>query len=165
MRRTFAFLISGLAIAFAATAVSSAAEPTADTKATSHLQDALDKRFTDSMNGVTMIGHSASGSLKDGKSLPEERYGIESVTKMEGDKWLFKARLQVEGQDLTLPIPLKVLWAGDTPVITLEDVSIPGFGTFSAHVLITGHTYAGTWSHGEGGGEIFGRIEKTEAKK
>jgi hypothetical protein len=147
-----------LAIANIPTAIAADAADKAPTKAE------LEKRFTDSMNGVTLIGHYTTGQLENGKELPEDRYGISKVTKLKGDTWLFEARIQVEGHDLTLPIPLKVLWAGDTPVITLDDATIPGLGTFSVRLLIDGHRYAGTWSHGDSGGQMFGRIEKTDAK-
>jgi hypothetical protein len=165
MRRSSALLIPALSLVFAATAAGlSAAEPAAPAKETAPTKADLEKRFANAMSGVTMIGHYVTGSLEKGKDLPEDRYGIESVSKIQGDMWLFKARIQVEGQDLTLPIPLKILWAGDTPVITLDETSIPGLGTFSARVLIHGHNYAGTWRHGEEGGQMFGRIEKAEAK-
>ena len=49
-------------------------------------------------------------------------------------------------------------WAGDTPVISLTDASVPGLGTFSARVLFYEDRYAGTWSHGDVGGNQFGRI-------
>jgi len=52
------------------------------------------------------------------------------------------------------------LWSGNTPVITLDNLWIPGMGTFSARVLIHQGRYAGTWSHGDKGGHLFGRIEK-----
>lgn len=165
MRRTSAVLSSTLAIIFiVAAAQLPAAEPAAPADKAAPTKAELEKRFTDSMNGATMVGHYVTGELEKGKDLPEDRYGIESVTKIKDDMWLFKARIEVEGQDITLPIPLKVLWAGDTPVITLDDLSLPGLGTFSARVLIHGHNYAGTWSHGEEGGQMFGRIEKSGDK-
>jgi hypothetical protein len=33
-------------------------------------------------------------------------------------------------------------------------------GTFSAHVVIDGNKYAGTWSHGNVGGHLYGKITK-----
>lgn len=160
MRHTFALLSLASAISIIAIASSRAAENAdkAPTKAE------LEKRFEQSISGATLVGHYVTGSLEKGKDLPEDRYTIESVSKIKGDMWLFKARIEVEGQDVTLPIPLKVLWAGDTPVITLDELSLPGLGTFSARVLFHGHNYAGTWSHGNEGGQMFGRIEKPAAK-
>ena len=49
-------------------------------------------------------------------------------------------------------------WAGKTPVITLDNVTIPGLGTFSSRVVIDGALYAGTWQHDAVGGHMFGRI-------
>ena len=65
-----------------------------------------------------------------------------------------------------LPLPLPVEWAGDTPVITVNDVAIPGFGTFSARVMFYDDHYAGYWSHtGEEdhGGHLFGLIRPADA--
>ena len=160
MRRTFAILMSALALAFVSTASrSSAAEPTdkAPTKAE------LEKQFADSLTGATMVGHYVTGKLEKGKSAGRSLRACQSL-EGQGRHVAVRPRIQVEGQDLTLPIPLTVLWAGNTPVITLDETSIPGLGTFSARVLIHGHNYAGTWSHGNEGGQMFGRIEKTAAK-
>jgi hypothetical protein len=68
-------------------------------------------------------------------------------------------------KDVTVPIPLEIKWAGDTPVITLTDLAIPGLGTFTARVLIYDDRYAGTWQHGKVGGSLFGKIEKIEKTK
>ena len=48
----------------------------------------------------------------------------------------------------------------DAPVISLDNLTIPGLGTFSAHVVIDGKNYAGTWKHGKAGGHMCGLIEK-----
>ncbi len=124
----------------------------------------LEKRFSELLTGATLVGHYTEGEVDPKKPLPEDRYTINELTKQEGDMWLFKAHVKVEGFDVTLPIPLKVLWAGDTPVITLDDVALPGLGTFSARVLFHGHQYAGTWSGGGHSGQLFGRIERGEGQ-
>ena len=67
--------------------------------------------------------------------------------------------------DLTVPVPVQVKWAGNTPVITVEKVAIPGLGTFSARVLLDGVRYAGTWSHDDKGGHLFGVIERDGDEK
>ena len=66
--------------------------------------------------------------------------------------------------DLTVPVPVQVKWAGKTPVITVDKVSIPGLGTFSARVLLDNDRYAGTWSHDEKGGHLFGEILPADKK-
>jgi len=100
-----------------------------------------------------------------GKQAPphEESYTIRSVKKMsQGDYWLFTARIKYGKHDVTLPMPIPVKWAGDTPVISLDKLTLPGLGTFSAHVVIDGDKYAGTWLHGEVGGHMFGTITKAK---
>jgi len=62
--------------------------------------------------------------------------------------------------DLTVPVPVQVKWAGETPVITVDGAKIPGLGTFSTRVLLDGARYAETWSHDEKAGHLFGVIER-----
>jgi hypothetical protein len=59
-------------------------------------------------------------------------------------------------------LPLNVKWAGDTPVITLTDFTIPGLGPCGARVVIHNDKYAGTWTHGNASGHMFGVIKKIE---
>lgn len=138
-----------------------AAEPAAKTPTKAELE----KQFEESMHNVVMSGHYTKGDDISGKDLPEDHYHIAKVTKLKDDTWVFDARIEVEGQDITLPVPLKVLWAGNTPVITLDEFTIPGLGTFSARILILGDRYAGVWTHGDGGGQMFGQIEKETKDK
>jgi hypothetical protein len=119
----------------------------------------LEKRFEETMSGATLIGTFTVTGQAD-KKLNEEKYTLNRVKKIEGDKWEFVSRIQYGGHDLTVPLTLDVKWAGDTPVITLTDLPVPGFGTFTARVLIFRDEYAGTWSGGDHGGHLFGRIVK-----
>jgi hypothetical protein len=92
----------------------------------------------------------------------DEKYRISSVRKVAGNKWLFNARVMYDGKDLPVPIPLTVVWAGDTPVVTLTDLTIPSVGTFTARVLFYRGEYAGTWSGHGNGGQLWGKIVKGE---
>ena len=116
------------------------------------------RRFTESMAGVTLVGHSTRTN-REGLSK-EERYIIEKVTHLTGDTWLFQTRLKYDDRDIPVPFPVTVKWAGDTPVITLTDLSIPGVGTYTARVVLYRDQYAGTWSAKSVGGQLFGRIVK-----
>jgi len=122
-------------------------------------QAALEREFEETMSGATLIGTFTVTGQTD-KKLNEEKYTIESVKKIAGEKWQFKSRIQYGTHDLTVPLALDVKWAGDTPVITLTDMPVPGFGTFTSRVLIFRNEYAGTWSGGDHGGHLFGRIVK-----
>jgi hypothetical protein len=119
-------------------------------------QDELDRKFVEMMKGVTLVGRSTR--LSDEKIIGEERYVIEGVSKVAGDTWLFRSRLQYGGRDIPLPLPVTIKWAGDTPVITLTDVAIPGMGAYTARVILYRDQYAGTWSGKNEGGQIFGKI-------
>ncbi len=116
------------------------------------------------MKGVRFTGF----FTVDGSDRPpsEETYEIHSVQKFgEEDLWIFTARIKYGKKDVTLPMPLPVKWVGDVPVITMQDLNIPGLGTFSAHVVIDGQKYAGTWSHGKVGGHLYGKISKIDKSK
>ena len=96
--------------------------------------------------------------------LEREEYAITGAVKLgNGDYWALTSRIKYGDVDLTVPVPVQVKWAGDTPVITVDSVKIPGLGTFSARVLLDGARYAGTWSHDEKGGHLFGVIERAAA--
>lgn len=104
-------------------------------------------------------------SLIEGGELGPEReetYRIMSVAKVAGDLWIITARIQYAGRDITAPVPLRVRWAGDTPVLVVDNVPIPGSGTYSARVMIFGDTYAGSWTGGERGGLMNGLIQRQE---
>jgi hypothetical protein len=122
----------------------------------------LDKKFAEDMSGVVFAG--SYSVTRGGKETPAEmeKYTITRVTKSKDDYWIFAARIQYGKRDITIPMSLQVKWAGDTPVITLTDLTIPGLGTFTSRVLIYGDRYAGTWQHGKTGGHLWGRIEKVE---
>ena len=120
----------------------------------------LEKKFQEMMTGVTLVGNSTRFN-KEGLFGPE-RYRIDKVSKIAGDTWMIQARMQYGTHDLPIPVPVAIKWAGDTPVITLTDLTIPGAGTFTARVLLYRGRYAGTWSAKDHGGELFGAIVPTK---
>ena len=119
-------------------------------------QDELDRKFEARMKGATLVGRSSR--THNDKISSEERYLIEGVSKLTGDTWLFRSRFQYAGKDIPLPVPVAIKWAGDTPVITLDKLSIPGMGSFSARIVLDQDQYAGTWNSEKGGGQMFGKI-------
>ena len=74
--------------------------------------------------------------------------------------WKFEARIQYNQKDVPVAMALPVKFAGDTPVISLTNFAVPGFGSFTARVLIYGDAYAGTWGDATHGGKLFGKIVK-----
>ena len=116
----------------------------------------LEKKFEQQLSGATLTGQFTS----NGKIGGEDKYTISKVSKVTGETWLFQVRVQYGTHDVTVPIPLTVKWAGDTPMVTLTDLSIPGLGTYTARVLFYKDGYAGTWSGKNHGGALFGKIVK-----
>ena len=119
-----------------------------------------EQRFQEMFSGVTLTGHFTITGGEDSDTLREEKYTITKVTKLSGDYWLFFARIQYGGKDVTVPLKLEVKWAEDTPIITLTDLELPNLGTFTARVVIYRGQYAGMWSSGKHGGHMFGIITK-----
>jgi hypothetical protein len=135
--------------------------PAADVKASDD-EAARFAAFTKAMTNVKLVGRFTIAGDDDKDPIRDE-YTISSVVKVgEADLWIVSARIRYGSVDLTVPVPVEVKWAGKTPVITLDNVTIPGLGTFSSRVVIDGPLYAGTWQHDAVGGHMFGKIVPVE---
>jgi adenosylhomocysteine nucleosidase len=131
-----------------------------DTPSEKYTLTPSEQRFQEMLSDVTLVGHFTITGQENGNKLQEEKYTIIKVTRLSGDYWLFLARIQYGGKDVTVPLPLEVKWADDTPVITLTDRRLPRLGTYTARVLIYRGQYAGTWSSDKHGGHLFGSVIK-----
>ena len=121
-------------------------------------QEELEKQFAETMSGATLVGRFTVIEDKTEQPLKEDRYTLGTVKKLPNGLWSFETRIQYGDHDVKVPLALEVKWAGDTPVITLTDVLVPGLGTFTSRVLVYRGWYAGTWSGANHGGHMFGRI-------
>ena len=119
-----------------------------------------ERRFAERMQNVTMVGFFTVTGREDRLARPD-RYDITSVEKVGEDRWRFNARMRHDDFDVTLPVTVTMRWVDDTPMILLTDMTIPGLGTFTARLFFHGDRYSGTWQHGNFGGHMFGRVEKT----
>ncbi|MBX7074547.1 MAG: hypothetical protein K1X71_15500 [Pirellulales bacterium] len=142
------------------------AEPANTTPAASATptQEELFKQFEEKLSGAQLVGYFTESGKESDNPLKADKYTIEKVKKLKDDFWLFEARIQYDGKDTKVPMPLEVKWAGDTPVVTLTKVFVPGLGTFTARVLFYGDEYAGTWSAADHGGHMFGKIVRPDAE-
>jgi hypothetical protein len=141
-------------------AVPVAAQPKPETSSAPDRRE-LEKKFQESLSGATLVGSYTVVGQTENKPPKAERYTIVRVGRL-GELWLLHARIQYGDKDVTVPIPLRVEWAGDTPVITMTDQTIPGLGTFTARVMFYRGQYAGTWQHDAVRGQMFGVIEKAK---
>ncbi len=163
MRRFSLFaLAAALSIVFSfARADEPKAKPAAASEKPATDRATLIKQFEEQMSGATLVGYFTTNGQEQKTDLKEEKYLLKSVKKLpNGDYWLFEYQYGDGGK--AIPLPLEIKWAGDTPVITLTDLKIPGVGTFTARVLFYRDEYAGTWSASDHGGKLFGRIVKEE---
>jgi hypothetical protein len=119
------------------------------------------------LSGSRFVGHfTVDADPQDKEAKPtfeREEYEIKRATKLPaGNLWLIEARIHYGEHDVTVPIPIPIEWAGETAVISVNKLNIPGLGTFDARVVIDGKRYAGTWQHDGVGGHLFGSIERAE---
>jgi hypothetical protein len=133
----------------------------------------LEREFAETLTGATLRGvwqMTGENGLTGDEALTEpkpESYHITSAVKMSDNYWMISARIEVGDKNVTVPVPVRVEWAGDTPVITLDDVPVPTMGTYSARVMFHRGFYSGTWlSNAKNyGGVMAGRVLKESEKK
>ena len=128
--------------------------------------------FAESMQNVRLRGRFTT-RLPDGTeraSRPDE-YAIASIEPFgrTGNRYTVNAaiiyrRADDEAINLTVPVVVEIDAAGPTPVLSVRDLSIPLLGSdFGACLLFDGDQYAGTWSHGDVGGAMYGRVLRGNA--
>jgi hypothetical protein len=128
----------------------------------SELESALAKM----LSGATLEGSfTSTGAGSDPTRLAREKYTLGAVKKVSGDVWQIPARIQYGDKDVAIPIMLPIHWAGDTPVVTVDNLALPGFGAVSARVIFFDGHYAGYWKHGAHGGHLFGVIHPAGVEK
>lgn len=123
-----------------------------------------EKKLVEFLSGAKLIGKFTI----DGKKTPPktEAYTISKCEKLpKPDMYRLTARIKYGDIDQEVPLEIKILWAGRTPVMTLDNFWIPGMGTFGARVLFHGDRYTGTWQHDEVGGHMFGKVEVAKKKE
>lgn len=129
-------------------------------------QEELEAKFKELLTNATLSGRWApikNGALGEEK---EDKYAIVSVGKVNGDSWVVNARMRYGGREFVAPFPVKVRWAGDTAVLIVDNLQMPGGqNSYSARVMFYDKTYAGTWSGGGHGGMLSGLITNEKQEK
>lgn len=123
-------------------------------------REELERRFSELMSNAVLDGQWRLVS-DDGKLGDEhvEKYTLGAVRKVEGDAWRIEARIQYGSKDVgVIPVPVEVRWAGDTPVICVTKLWIPGLGSYTARVTVYDGFYAGIWSAPDHGGLMSGVV-------
>ena len=122
----------------------------------------LERQFTERMQSVVLVGNFTVDGRETRGGSPE-RYELSQVAKVDEDRWRFDVHMVYGNVDATLPVVVPIVWAGDTPMVTITDFSIPTLGTFTARVMFYDDRYAGSWQHGQYGGLMYGVIEPMDA--
>ena len=122
-----------------------------------------DEKLTAALKSTVWTGSFTVDGKK--QKLHEESYEIDrAMPTGNDDYWVITATIKYGERNISLPVPIQVKWAGDTPVLTCDELFLPPLGTFDARVLIHEGHYAGTWKHGDKGGHLFGVIQKKPAE-
>lgn len=142
-----------------------AAKPAKETKSKKPTQEEMEAKFIATMTNATMSGRWCL--IKDGKLTPEkeDKYTIVSVKKNENNSWIINSRIEYGGFNMVVPVPVKMAWADDTPVIVVNNMGIPGGNKYSARVLVFEDSYAGTWSGPGLQGLLNGMITRTPVEE
>jgi hypothetical protein len=123
------------------------------------------------LSNAALVGHftvtgedKGDDAAQEKSNLKKERYELGEVKHLGSNQWLIQSRIKYGDHDVTVPLTLPIRWAGDTPMICLDEMPIPGLGTFTARVMIYRDHYAGFWSGADHGGHLFGVIEGGDKK-
>ena len=144
----------------------SSKETTAGTAKAALSSEELEAKFKAMLTNATLSGRWAL--IKDGAlgEEKEDKYQIASVGKVSGDSWVVNAKIKYNDREFVAPLPVKVKWAGDTPVLIVDNLTMPGGNrSYSARVMFYDQTYSGTWSGGDHGGMLYGVISNEKAEK
>jgi hypothetical protein len=124
-------------------------------------QEAREEAFGELLSGARLIGVFTDDAHPD--AAPQrDSYTLGRVEKADDDRWLFEALIEYGENSVKVPLYLTVEWAGDTPVITMDQVPVGPLGSFDARVLFHGDSYAGVWRGASHGGGLVGRIERAK---
>lgn len=144
------------------------APTTAPAQSKAEAQAAREARFKEMMTDVVLRGTwqmtNAEGLKGQAPLSPPrpDRYTIKGVSKGYGDQWIITARVEYADRDAVLPFTVRVVWADETPIITLDKTALPLLGTYSARVMIFDGFYAGAWFGTTYGGTMAGQIIKAK---
>ena len=126
-------------------------------------QASLERDFQEMLAGTSLKGFFTELNQKSIDELLPDSYRIDKVIKKDDGYWFFDAKVQYRGHDIPFRMPVKVKWAGATPVITLDNLPAPGLGTFTARIMFFDGLYAGTWAGHNFRGHMYGEVVKQEA--
>lgn len=122
----------------------------------------MEKQFAAMLKGATLMGTwAAVGPVGLGDDK-QDGYQIVEAKKVKGDKWVMVSKFKYKGQELNIPVPVVVKFAGDTAVMILNNLPTGDGATWSARILYHNDVYTGSWweSTKKKGGILSGVISR-----
>ena len=98
------------------------------------------------LSGATLVGHFTEDGGDQPPELSADRYELATVQHVGEGMWRFEARIRYGEHDFKLPLTVPIRWAGDTPVIVVDQLPVIGMGKFDARVMLFRDRYAGYWT-------------------
>ncbi|MEQ1892213.1 MAG: hypothetical protein ABL998_06695 [Planctomycetota bacterium] len=129
-------------------------------------QEAREEAFAALLTNARLTGIFTDDARPD--AVPQrDSYTISKAECLEDGIWRIESLIEYGKNSVKVPLFIKIKWAGDTPVMTLDDLEVPGLGKFTCRILFHGKSYAGIWRGADHGGAMSGVIEHpatTDAK-
>lgn len=122
---------------------------------------ALEAALSAMLKDATLEGTWVPVSGAEAGVQKSDTYRVVRAEKIDGDQWRIVSKINYQGQEIELPIPVTIKWAGDTAVLILDQVATGGGKTYSARVLFHNDRYAGSWwAENQPGGLISGVVTR-----
>lgn len=86
----------------------------------------------------------------------QNRYRIIRAQKVNGDDWIILGEFELQGKQVRLPLPAKVFWADDTPVLSMTGLPLPGEPLFTVRILFKGDMFSGVFQSNQLSGALVG---------
>lgn len=130
-------------------------------------QEAREEAFAELLTNARLTGIFTDDTRPE-LAPQKDSYTITKAECLEDGMWRIESLIEYGENKVKVPLFIRVKWAGDTPVMTLDNLEVPGLGTFTCRILFHGQAYAGLWRGAGHGGAMSGVIERAsdaEAKK
>jgi hypothetical protein len=75
----------------------------------------------------------------------EDGYRILRAEKVNGSQWSLVSLFKFQGQELSVPFPVTIHFAGDAAVMALDKIPLGDGSVWSARILFHDDVYAGSW--------------------
>jgi hypothetical protein len=136
-------------------------------------QEQLEAKFQKMLTKAYLRGRwSPVDAAGLGPEKQEDKYEIISAAKVKDDQWVINAKMKYGKNEFVMPVPVRVKWSGETPMLIVDKLSMGPDRSYSARVLFFDGMYSGSWNSASGyGGVLYGVVDheapaaKTEEKK